>query len=146
MINSRSLSDLDPVARAVCQKHIEACAAIGIDLLVTSTYRDNESQEALYQIGRTPGDVRRTVTNAKAGHSWHNYRCAWDVVPLVGGKCVWNDTVLWEQIIACGVAAGAEAGALWATFKDKPHFQVVPSGLSFSEATDRMEKLGTLFV
>ena len=53
MINSRSLSDLDPEAEAVAEAHISACLEEGIELLITSTYRDYESQDALYAIGRS---------------------------------------------------------------------------------------------
>ena len=89
MISSRSLDDLIPQARVRVDKLIEICKAAGIDLLVTSTYRDNESQDALYAQGRTqPGKI---VTKAKAGQSFHNYRCAVDVVPLINGKPVWDD-------------------------------------------------------
>jgi len=146
VINSRLLSDLDPKAAEVCKAHIAACAAEGIEIIVTSTWRDIESQDALYRIGRDPGDTRRRVTNAKGGSSWHNYRIAWDVVPLIGGKCVWNDPVLWEKIIAAGEAVGAEAGAKWKTFPDQPHFQRRPAGLELADAFERFEKHGTIFV
>ena len=97
MINSRSLDDLVPPAKQRAQAFVEAAKAKGIDLLVTSTYRDNESQAALYAQGRTtPGDV---VTNARPGQSWHNYRCALDVVALVNGKPIWNKKdPIWQKI------------------------------------------------
>jgi peptidoglycan L-alanyl-D-glutamate endopeptidase CwlK len=82
VINSRKLEDLLPPVRERVERMIAACDAEGIDLLVTSTYRDNASQEALYAQGRTaPG---RIVTNARAGQSYHNYRCAVDVVAIRG--------------------------------------------------------------
>ena len=88
MINSRSLDDLILPARTRVQAFLETAKKQGIDLLVTSTYRDNASQNALYAQGRTtPGKI---VTNAKAGQSWHNYRCAVDVVPIVAGKPRWD--------------------------------------------------------
>ena len=121
MINSRSLDDLIPQARVRVDKLIEGCKAAGIDLLVTSTYRDNESQDALYAQGRTkPGKI---VTKAKAGQSFHNYRCAVDVVPLVNGKPVWDDTILWSQIGGLGKQIGLEWAGDWQTFKEYPHFQ-----------------------
>ena len=68
MINSRSLDELHPVVKPKVEKFIALCKEQGIDLLVTSTYRDNESQQALYNQGRTtPG---KKVTNAKPGQSW----------------------------------------------------------------------------
>lgn len=121
MINSRSLDELLPQVRVRVDKLIENCKAAGIDLLVTSTYRDNESQDALYAQGRTqPGKI---VTKAKGGQSFHNYRCAVDVVPLVNGKPVWDDTMLWSQIGGLGKRVGLEWAGDWQTFKEYPHFQ-----------------------
>ena len=77
MINSRSLDELLPEVKAKVEHFIALCQDSGIELLVTSTYRDNESQAALYAQGRTaPGNI---VTNAGAGDSYHNYRCAVDL-------------------------------------------------------------------
>ena len=130
MINSRSLDDLSPPVKQRAEAFIEAAKAKGIDLLVTSTYRDHESQTALYNQGRTtPGKV---VTNAKAGQSWHNHRCALDVVPLVNGKAIWNDNVVWMQIGEIGVACGLEWAGNWKTFKEFPHFQYT-GGLTMAQ-------------
>ena len=121
MINSRSLDDLVPPAKQRAEAFIAAAEAKGIDLLVTSTYRDNESQDALYAQGRTtPGNV---VTRAKAGQSWHNYRCALDVVPLVNGKAIWDDQAMWKQVGEIGKSCGLEWAGDWVTFKEYPHFQ-----------------------
>ena len=115
MINSRSLDDLAPPAKQRAEAFIAAAKAKGIDLLVTSTYRDNESQDALYAQGRTaPGNI---VTRAKAGQSWHNYRCALDVVPLVNGKAIWDDQALWKQVGEIGKSCGLEWAGDWKTFK-----------------------------
>ena len=61
------IDDLLPVVAAKCRAFIGACKAHGIDVLITSTYRDRESQDALYAQGRTaPGprndSVGRTFT------------------------------------------------------------------------------------
>ena len=65
MINSRDINDLDPRVAAKCLALIDACRDAGIELIVTSTYRDNECQESLYAQGRTkPGQI---VTKARAG-------------------------------------------------------------------------------
>ena len=150
MLSSRKIEDLDPEVQIVCRDHIVRCRQRGIELLVTSTYRDFEAQEALYKIGRSVEPLRRTVTNARAGHSWHNFKCAYDVVPLVGGKPVWDekDTV-WDEVVRCGKEAGAEAGANWPLFKDLPHFQVRPAAsgkpIELAEARRRWDDLGTIF-
>jgi len=122
MINSRSLDDLIPEAKKRVQAFITACKFEGIDLLVTSTYRDNASQAALYAQGRTsPGKV---VTNAKAGQSFHNYRCAVDVVPMRNGKPVWDSKdPVWQIIGKLGKEAGLEWAGDWKRFKEMAHFQ-----------------------
>ena len=130
MINSRSLDDLAPPAKQRAEAFIAAAKAKNIDLLVTSTYRDNESQNALYAQGRTtPGNI---VTKAKAGQSWHNWRCALDVVPLVNGKAIWDDQALWKQVGEIGKSCGLEWAGDWVTFKEYPHFQYT-GGLTLAQ-------------
>jgi len=131
MINSRSLDDLLPPVKERVEKFLNAAKAAGIDLLVTSTYRDNASQDALYAQGRTtPG---KKVTNAKAGQSWHNYKCAVDVVPIVAGKPRWDvKDEVWQQVGALGKAAGLEWAGDWKKFKEYPHFQYT-GGLTLAQ-------------
>ena len=125
MINSRKLEDLNPVVEKKARDFLALCKAEGIEVIVTSTYRDAESQNALYAQGRTaPG---RKVTNAKGGQSWHNWRVAFDVVPLRNGKPVWGtageDLKLWQRIGAIGKSCGLEWAGDWRTFREFPHFQ-----------------------
>jgi peptidoglycan L-alanyl-D-glutamate endopeptidase CwlK len=126
MLNSRSLDDLLPVVKAQAERFLLLAKEAGIDLLVTSTYRDNDSQAALYAQGRTkPGII---VTNAKPGQSWHNWRCAFDVVPLRNGKPVWNtsgeDGKLWRKIGELGESVGLEWAGRWTgKLKEMAHFQ-----------------------
>jgi peptidoglycan L-alanyl-D-glutamate endopeptidase CwlK len=123
MINSRNLEELLPPVKKRAEALLEAAKAQGIDLLVTSTYRDNECQTLLYAQGRTkPGDI---VTNAKAGESYHNYRCAFDVVPLVNGKPVWNaKDPVWQKIGAIGKSCDLEWAGDWVgKMREMAHFQ-----------------------
>jgi peptidoglycan L-alanyl-D-glutamate endopeptidase CwlK len=130
MINSRSLDDLLPKVKELAKAFIEACKAKNIDLLVTSTYRDFESQKALFAQGRTiPG---RVVTNAPAGQSFHNWRCAFDVVPIVNGKAVWDDKGMWLQIGLLGESCGLEWAGRWKSFSESPHFQYT-GGLTIAQ-------------
>lgn len=131
MINSRKLEDLLPQVRTRVEAFLKAAEEAGIDLLVTSTYRDNASQDALYAQGRTaPG---RIVTNAKAGQSYHNHRCAVDVVPVRNGKPVWDSKdPVWQTVGRLGKAAGLEWAGDWKRFKEFPHFQYT-GGLTLAQ-------------
>lgn len=121
MINSRKLEDLHPHVAKLCQAFLDACAAQGIDVLITSTYRDAESQNALYAQGRTaPG---QKVTNAKAGQSWHNWRCAFDFVPVVAGKAQWNDLATFQRCGEIAEGVGLEWAGRWKSFKELAHCQ-----------------------
>jgi peptidoglycan L-alanyl-D-glutamate endopeptidase CwlK len=139
MINSRNLNDLLPEVKARVDKFIEACNHNGIDLLVTSTYRDNESQAQLYAQGRTaPGKI---VTNAGPGDSYHNYRCAVDVVPLLNGKPDWDGShPVWAEIGRIGKESGLEWAGDWKSFKELAHFQYT-NGLTLAQL-----KEGTVIV
>ena len=131
MINSRSLDDLIPPAKERVERFLSLCKDNDIDLLVTSTYRDNESQQALYEQGRTTAG--KVVTNAKAGDSWHNWRCAVDVVPMVNGKPNWDGLhPVWDQIGKLGEQAGLEWAGRWRTFKELAHFQYT-GGLTLTD-------------
>jgi peptidoglycan L-alanyl-D-glutamate endopeptidase CwlK len=131
MINSRSLNDLIPPAKERVERFLSLCKDEGIDLLVTSTYRDNKSQQALYEQGRTTAG--KVVTNAKAGDSWHNWRCAVDVVPMVNGKPNWDGLhPVWDQIGQLGEQAGLEWAGRWRTFKELAHFQYT-GGLTLTD-------------
>lgn len=126
MENSRKITDLHPKVQVMANAMIDACERAGFDILITSTYRDAESQSDLYAQGRTkPG---KKVTNAKAGQSWHNYRLAFDVVPLRNGKPVWGtsgaDGKLWKEVGRIGKACGLEWAGDWVgKLQEMAHFQ-----------------------
>lgn len=130
MINSRDLKDLHPKVAALAQQFIDRCKAKGIDILITSTYRDSESQNALYAQGRTkPG---RVVTNAKAGESWHNWRCAFDFVPITNGKAQWEDTATFERCGKIAESLGLEWAGRWTRFRELAHCQYT-GGLTLAD-------------
>jgi peptidoglycan L-alanyl-D-glutamate endopeptidase CwlK len=130
MINSRNIDDLTPDTAEKCRKFIAACAGQGIDVIITSTYRDIESQNSLYAQGRvTAGNI---VTKVKGGDSFHNWRVAFDFVPVVNGKAIWNNDKLWAQCGNIGRQCGLEWGGNWPNFKDMPHMQNT-GGLSIAQ-------------
>lgn len=152
MKNSRSLDDLLPRVKLLAMSMLQRCKADpwftenGIDIIVTSTLRDHEAQEALYAQGRTkPGKV---VTKVRGGYSMHNFACAFDVVPTRYGVPIWgtkgngideepgddatDDLEAWERVGAHGRAAGLEWGGDWPNFQDRPHFQYT-GGLTMAQ-------------
>lgn len=130
MINSRDIHDLHPIVRVKAEEFIRKCRFAGIDVILTSTYRDDESQNAIYAQGRTASG--KIVTNAKGGQSYHNWRVAFDFVPVVGGKAVWNDQELWQKCGVIGESLGLEWAGRWKRFKEMPHFQYT-GGLKISD-------------
>jgi peptidoglycan L-alanyl-D-glutamate endopeptidase CwlK len=130
MLASRDLNLLEPCVKLRCELFIKGCTAIGIDVLITSTYRDYESQQALYEQGRkVPGPK---VTNAMAGYSYHNFKCAFDFVPMKNGKCVWDDDKLFTQCGDVAKGVGLEWAGDWTSFKEKAHCQYT-GGLSLEQ-------------
>ena len=131
MINSRSLEDLVPAVKTRALAHIEACKEAGIELLIYCTYRDLEAQETEYAKGRTaPGAI---VTSAKPGQSYHNFRCAYDCVPLVGGKPAWSNTVLYSKVGILGEGVGLEWSGRWkGKMRETAHFQYT-DGLTLAQ-------------
>ena len=104
---SRSLEDLLPVVRVKALRFEAACQAEGLDILIYCTHRTGAEQDELYEQGRTkPGKI---VTNARAGESLHNWRCAFDFVPMVAGKPQWSDKALY---LKAGIIA-ENCGLVW---------------------------------
>lgn len=139
MINSRDIKDLHSTVAGKAYTFVERCRQAGIDLLVTSTYRDKQSQDALYaqgRIGSTAGG--KIITNAKGGQSFHNYRVALDVVPTRNGKPVWGttspeDEALWAKVGEIGEACGLTWSGRWkGKMREMAHFQYT-SGLSLAD-------------
>jgi peptidoglycan L-alanyl-D-glutamate endopeptidase CwlK len=127
---SRSLVDLTDEIRLRAQTMLTLALEDGLDLLVYCTYRTPEEQARLYRRGRSlieiesraqelstdwqrpdlaeillevgPQYGRRIVTYAAPGQSAHQYRVAWDAVPMRAGKPVWHteeqqDRDLWMR-------------------------------------------------
>lgn len=134
-----SLEKLQPIFRELTYKFISKCLEYGIKVKIYNTLRTKEEQEALFLQGRAPvnvvnearkkaglkpiiADENKIVTLTKV--SPHCYGLAFDFVPIVDGKAIWNDDKLWEK---CGKIAenlGLEWGGRWKHFPDKPHVQM----------------------
>lgn len=138
---SRAITDLHPSLQPLALNFLSKCAARGLDVMVTCTYRSNEEQAAIYAQGRTkPGPI---VTRAKPGQSKHNAvdeygqpaAEAFDVVPLLHGKPIYEDprdadhdwTNDWGWRVVGEVAE--EVGIDWygrpgSPFREAPHLQM----------------------
>ena len=113
---------LHPDIRDKVREFINLADKNGLKLRVTSGYRSYSDQTALYNQGRTTGGG--IVTNAKAGHSYHNFGLAIDVVPIVDKKAIWDNNSYWNAAAKYGKETGFGWGGDWTSFKDKPHFQM----------------------
>ena len=130
MINSRDIKDLHPKVAYLCTKFVLLCKEAGIDVIITSTYRDIESQNKIYAQGRTASGPR--VTNAKGGESFHNYKVAFDFVPIVNGKADWNNTMTFRKCGEIAESIGLEWAGRWHNFKELAHCQYT-QGLTLSD-------------
>lgn len=129
--------DLLPLVQRKLQAHRELCAKHGLFFKVVSTYRSLEEQTKLYNqpFDKIDNDKDgkidepdEKVTNAKAGQSFHNWRCAYDVAPLIKGVVKYDDAIL-AAIGYYGQQVGLEWGG---TFGDAPHFQLT-LGYTFND-------------
>ena len=117
--------DMVPYAR----EFVNQAEIAGYKLRVTSTLRTFAEQSALYKKGRPElggSSSDGTVTNAKAGSSYHNYGLAMDAVEVdpIYGYSKGYDTDRWDKIAKIGKGVGLEWGGDWKSFVDKPHFQL----------------------
>jgi peptidoglycan L-alanyl-D-glutamate endopeptidase CwlK len=121
MISSRKITDLRDDVQVKCLMFLSACEQISMEILITSTFRDLESQDVLYAQGRTaPGKI---VTNARAGQSFHNWRVAFDFVPLVNGKPAWEDINAFNKCGEIAESLGLEWAGRWEKFRELAHCQ-----------------------
>lgn len=114
---SRKLEDLNPKFRDMVIGWLADCAAEKLDVLIYCTYREGWEQNDLYKIGRTvkgagvtaKRPMGKTVTNAKAGQSAHQYGLGLDFVPVVAGKALWSDEKRYDKAIRLAEKRGMES-------------------------------------
>ena len=122
------LPEVRPIARVLVQK----AAQNGIKIKIISGMRTYAEQEKLYAQGRTqPGPK---VTNARGGHSNHNFGIAFDVAVFEGTKYLSKSTK-YKAVGALGLDLGLEWGGNWKSIVDQPHFQLRPAWAT--EITER---------
>ena len=128
---SRKIEDLHPSLQPICREFMRRCKAAGLSILITCTYRSTSEQDQLYAQGRN-GPPGARVTNAKGGQSAHNFTQqnhpaarAFDIVPLVNGKPIWDEHhPAWQQAGQIGMELGLNwYGRPGAPFREFPHFE-----------------------
>jgi peptidoglycan L-alanyl-D-glutamate endopeptidase CwlK len=137
-MNPSTIARLDQLFPTLAEKGyalIRQLAAQGIDVEVSQGMRTWPEQTALWQEGRNPDGsyidpIHETgvVTHAKAGQSWHNYGCAFDIdIQTTAGGLDWTGTSpAWVATIAAGESLGLVSGSEWhGKQQDRPHFQLV---------------------
>lgn len=140
---SRRLDDLLTPAESACRAWLAGCEARGVTVLVYNTWRSPEAQEAVYAQGRTfPGKNWAGMagygpgyyaTMARPWESWHQYRVAWDAVPMVSGQPDWTyadknrdgvpDEDWWRIMVEQADLVGIEWAGRWNTFREYVHWQ-----------------------
>lgn len=141
---SRKIEDLHPLLQPLCRQFIANCAAAGIPVIITCTWRSTQEQADNYAKGRTQAQLNAAgvnavakpnemkVTNAKPGQSAHEATLngkpcarAFDFVPVTaGGAAIWNDNAKWAKCGAIAQTLGLDWGGAWKTIVDRPHCQL----------------------
>lgn len=113
------LAPVQPIARSL----VHAAREAGITIKVISGLRTYAEPDTLYAQGRTkPGNK---VTNAKGGHSNHNFGIAFDV-GVFEGSAYLGDSPKYKVVGVLGMQLGLEWGGNWKDLVDQPHFQLRP--------------------
>lgn len=121
---------------------IEKAYRRGVYIRLTQGLRTYDGQNELYAQGRKqaeldkiglshvtakPNEIR--VTNAIAGHSYHNFGVAIDFVLMVSGYDMNADAdndgeADWLEVVDVAKEIGWAWGGDWKSFKDNPHFEM----------------------
>ena len=117
------LPHVRPYARALYFKARDN----GIAINIISGTRTHAEQDALYAQGRTTGG--EIVTNARGGHSNHNFGIAFDIGVFSGNRYL-PESPLYKAVGALGMELGLEWGGNWTSIVDQPHFQLRPAWAS----------------
>lgn len=132
MINSRRKIDLVDRAYDMVLKWEARCFAIGLPLIITSTLRDQECQDMLYEQGRTkPGKIVTWTRNSRhLPDPVEGKSRAWDFALLLDGKPCWdvikvdvneNQVLDYEEAAQVARDLGLLVGA---DFKDKDYCHI----------------------
>jgi peptidoglycan L-alanyl-D-glutamate endopeptidase CwlK len=80
------------------------------------------------------------VTNARGGHSNHNFGIAFDVGVFEGGQYL-DESPKYNAVGVVGMDLGLEWGGTWKTIQDEPHFQLRPKWAGDLSERDMLAEL-----
>jgi peptidoglycan L-alanyl-D-glutamate endopeptidase CwlK len=130
---------LHPIVGEKSNELLDKAEEIGIPIMISDGFRSVESQDVLYDKGRSmEGNI---VTYARGGESFHNYGLAIDfVLENEDGSISYdlqrdlngNGEADWFEVVRIGKDLGFLSGADWPGFKDYPHLEYT-FGLSISD-------------
>lgn len=131
-MTDRTLADLHPDLQDLCEKFLNACQALGLDVIITETYRSKGEQDADYAKGRTVDG--KIITNARGGESPHNCTLP-DGTPAAkafdfaikddAGNLDWDASdSRWKQAISVGQCLGLTSGSTFHHISDSPHMEM----------------------
>jgi hypothetical protein len=128
------LADLFPPFADKVRLTLQKARAAGLNVYIFEGGRSIERQTKLYAQGRDAAgnvvDKKKVVTNAKPGHSYHNYYIAMDLVfdkapERPGKQWTWDmPDAIWEQLGEIGESCGLRWLGNSTQFKEFPHFQL----------------------
>ncbi|MFO1314660.1 MAG: M15 family metallopeptidase [Burkholderiales bacterium] len=124
-------------AQRPAREFLRRVRAAGIGARVISGTRTYAMQDALYRQGRF-GNPGPRVTNARGGQSNHNFGIAWDIGIFTAGGGYVTEGPPYDDAATAGAAPELEWGGDWASFVDKPHWQLA-TGMSLAELRARFE-------
>jgi len=128
-VSSREIKHCHPDLQPKLIRWLDLATHAHLSPLITCTYRPQAEQDALYAQGRTaPGKI---VTWTK--HSNHSFTIkggvpaalAFDFVPLISGKPVWNSKdPSWLKLAEIAESLSLQWGGRWVKGRDMPHIEL----------------------
>ena len=134
----RNISTLHPAVQPRAREFMLLALALaakpGLIVRIICGLRSYAEQDALYAKGRTAQGPK--VTNARAGHSNHNFGTAWDI-GLFKGKAYLAASPIYREIGIASRSLGLTWGGDFRSFPDTPHYEV-PTGHTLAQMRQRV--------
>ncbi len=129
MLDTVSQQRLVLVHPELSRRVTQLSTLLSFDIRVNQGRRTYPEQDVLWHQGRNqdgtyidPVHHIGVVTNARGGHSAHNFCYAVDVAPIVNGVIDWNGKdEKWAEVLREAANCDLAEGATWRTFPDEPH-------------------------